>query len=246
MANTKDSLVQLKGKSSGIIQWVDEHWDNHIRALAQLVPFGIGAAIDTSLDIEIMKYREERVRTLFDELNRGKIQLTDELIHSENFLHSYFATVKAALNTRRRKKIRMFARLLNTAASTDMLSNIEGVDEYEELCSILDELSLREMMVLFALEKYEERHYREGKFDTSGNKSADQGYFGEVVKEIFGEEIPDNELSGIVTRLNRTGCYALHGWRKGPAHDCRLTDIYHRLKELIQEEDGNLIKLQGE
>lgn len=67
-----------------------------------------------------------------------------------------------------------------------------------------------------------------------------EGALQTVVEKHLGLEpgqLPDKELMGIVIRLNRTGCYTMMGWRKNPAKDCRLTDIYFKLKRLIFDAD---------
>ena len=85
-----------------------------IRALVQLIPFGFGSAADVALVTTIENIREERAHTFFDELASQDLILTEEQIENEDFLHSYFATTRAALNTRRREKIRLFARRFPT------------------------------------------------------------------------------------------------------------------------------------
>ncbi len=85
-----------------------------IRSLIQLIPCGVGSAFDFFIMNKIQDIRKERLRTFFDELGSGEIELTNNLIESEDFLHCYFATLRAALNTRRREKVRMFAGLLKS------------------------------------------------------------------------------------------------------------------------------------
>ena len=74
-----------------------------IRALIQIamshIPYGIGGAIDATLTANIQQMREKRLRTFFDELAVGSHVLTESLIQEEDFLHAYFATLKAAVNT---------------------------------------------------------------------------------------------------------------------------------------------------
>lgn len=119
-----------------------------IRGLIQLVPWGIGSAADVALVTILENIRKDRAREFFDELGKGAVQLTPEIIESEDFLHCYFSTVRAALNSRRREKIRYFARLLTSSINS---SEISTVDEYEEYLSILDELSFRELGILVVL-----------------------------------------------------------------------------------------------
>jgi hypothetical protein len=237
----KDHFDQSSKELEKIDRWLSlvNKIPSSFRALAQLIP--PGAIADAILSERVQKIYEKRQRIFYDELARGKKQLTPGLIQSESFLHAYFATERAALNSHREEKIRMFARLLKAAARSGVLSSIEGVDEYEGYLSILDDLTIKEMKVLIALESYEAKYYNGPK--TKRDISTEGLLLEEVARvlEIPKEQITDDELRGIVVRLNRTGCYALMGWRNGPAKDCSLTQIYYRLKSLVQDEEGNLL-----
>jgi hypothetical protein len=86
-----------------------------IRGLVQLVPFGIGSALDTALAVKFQEYRTDRLREFFDELGTGEVPLTPDLIESDDFLHCYFATVGAVVKSYRKEKVRYLARLLRSA-----------------------------------------------------------------------------------------------------------------------------------
>jgi hypothetical protein len=215
-----------------------EKWP-FFRALVSLMPYTGGAA-DVLLQAAAAEIRADRLWTFFDELGAGKIPLTRELIETEDFLHCYTNTVRAVANTRQRDKIRLLACLLRNSLLTNLVSDPE---DYEFLLSVVDELSLREFAVLRAIELYEERYYEDGKFSDK-HEHVREGLLQTVVEEHLGLEprqLPDEELSGIVIRLNRTGCYTMMGWRKGPAKDCFLTSIYFKLKKLISDVDGSSI-----
>lgn len=141
------------------------------KALLQLLP-SWGAA-DTLLQQRADEIKQERLKTFFDELKNGECELTEELIESEDFLHCYFITVKAALNTRRREKIKMFARLLRSVTNSSVLSSI---DDYEDYLSILDELSFRELQVLSILDRYEKE------YSVEEDKNLIKQYFGQFLK----------------------------------------------------------------
>ena len=122
-----------------------------IRGLLQLVPFGIGSALDVVLIGTIEKIRMERAQVYFDELASGDLVVNSALLESEDFLHCYVLTTRLALNFRRREKITMFARLLkNSIRDTGDVD----VDEYEDCANILDELSYREIQALSLLDEY--------------------------------------------------------------------------------------------
>ena len=113
-----------------VVGWLVERYANQpaVQALLKLLPYWSSA--DAFIQQRARKIRHERTRTFFDALANGKVQLSEDLIQSDDFLHCYFKTVSAALNTRRKEKIQMFARLLRYALDGDSFSSIE---EYEEV-----------------------------------------------------------------------------------------------------------------
>lgn len=80
----------------------EDEFDRHpiLRSLLQLVPFGVGAGLDTAISGELEKMRQERVATLFRELRDGERDLTPELVRTEDFLQAFFATTSASLRTK--------------------------------------------------------------------------------------------------------------------------------------------------
>jgi len=171
-----------------------------IRALVQLIPSWIGSAFDVVLTITIANIREDRARAFFDELGKRDFPLTEEEIKSEDFLHAFFATSKAALNTRRREKTRLFAQLLCSYAFKPT-----EIEEFEEHLSVLDDLSYREFQILLALKHYEEADPQDKV--KNAHERADlfwKDFQSECATKLG---IPTDELNGILTRLTRTGLY---------------------------------------
>jgi hypothetical protein len=206
-----------------------------IRALVQLVPFGIGSATDALIVTRLEKLRRERARVLFDELASGRARLSPDLIQSDDFLHSYFVTLKAALDTRRHGKIRLFARLLRAAATSE---DIGCVDEYEELLGTLDELSYREIQLLSLLDRYTRTA---AQTDGHEQNSLRQALKSEIEKHLG---ISPEELPGILARLQRSGLFTLAGLEIGDHGHFGISNAsalglgelsrrYHRLLELI-------------
>lgn len=206
-----------------------------IRGLIQLIPFGVGSAADVALITILENIREDRAREFFDELKKGDMLLTPEIIESEDFLHCYFSTVRAALNSRRREKIRYFARLLTSSINS---SEISTVDEYEECLSILDELSFRELGILVVLSRYEkEDPYHARRNDLQQANQFWDKFSSEVCSRF---SIPNGELNGSLTRLNRTGLYGIIigtylGYTGGRG---KLTPLYAKLEKLIRPEES--------
>lgn len=204
-----------------------------IRALIQLVP--IVSVADAALVTKIEKTRTERARVFFDELGNGTVQLTQEMIESEDFLHCYFSTLKAASNSHRREKIRYFARLLTSSIT---LSEISTIDEYEEYLSILDDLSFRELELLIVLSRYEKEYFLQDDKNPlqRANRLWDQ--FSPEVCSKF--SISDGELDGMLARLNRTGLYktiigTYVGYNGGRGE---LTPMYAKLEKMIRAEEN--------
>jgi hypothetical protein len=125
-----------------------------IRGLVQLIPFGVGGAIDVAFTKTLNNIREERSRAFFDELAKTSKPLDPAILESEDFLHCYFSTVKYALNSRRREKIEMFARLLKASLGD---TGPRDVDEYEEFLGILDDLTYRELQALAIMDSFSNR-----------------------------------------------------------------------------------------
>jgi hypothetical protein len=216
--------------------WVDRYLRNPaVRALAQLIPFGAGSAIDTFVATGFTNLRARRRKQFFTALEEGGVQLTPEIVASDDFLHCFAITVAAVDRTRREEKIRMFARLLVAATTQGEPRNI---DDYEELLEILDQLSESEMRVLRALEEYEATYYESGRFKGEGRA---RGLLLPIAAKHLGNDpaqLSDGDLRAMVMRLNRVGLYGLFGWREGPAHDCSLTPLYFRLKRLVLDASG--------
>ena len=204
-----------------------------IRGLIQLltIPFGLIGVADSVLTAKMEKIREDRLRIFFNELGSGQIELTNELFESEDFLHCYFATVSAVLRTRRKEKIQMFARLLNSTLETELISD---TDEYEEYLAILDELSYRELLILAKLETFQAQTQM---VESQNDLQRASGFWEEFKQMLENDlDIPDNQHDSKLTRLNRTGCYETFtgsylGYTGGKG---KLTPVYFKLKELIK------------
>jgi hypothetical protein len=173
-----------------------------IRGLVQLVPFGIGSAFDVVLVRTLEKMQEDRARSYFDALSEGG-PLDDALLGSEGFLHRFFATTRAALDTRREEKIQMFARLLLSSVSDTR--PIEP-DEYEEFLGILDDLSYREMLALSVLDRFSERKREPDHNDLQWTNT----FWDEFEQVLCSElQVPEDSVSDFMNRISRTGCYEM-------------------------------------
>ncbi|KYH32789.1 hypothetical protein [Neomoorella mulderi] len=176
-----------------------------LRALiGLLVPHGLGGFIDTALVGYLHKIRQERLDAFFGELASGRLVLTEEDMHKEDFLHKYIITVKAVLNTRRREKIRILARFFRNGACGP---EAVYVDSYEEYLAILDELSYRELAILVLLHSYEQAHPRQkGENDLQRASRFWEQFKDELVNRLG---VGVDEIDAVLIRLTRSGLYEL-------------------------------------
>lgn len=171
-----------------------------IRAVMQLVPFGIGSAADVLIVDNVERMKKERVRIFFDELARGEVALTENLIQSDDFLHSLDATMRAAFRTRREEKIRMFARLLQRGV---VEGQVDSLDDYEEMVGLLDELSYREWQALLLYQQFRDQSV----FDADPLKRVLSFWFRFVARLETEQGVDPAEASSFMNRISRTGLY---------------------------------------
>lgn len=171
-----------------------------IKALLKLVP-GWSSA-DTLLQKRADEIKSDRLKVFFDELAQGKRELTEELIHSDSFLHGYFCTLRAVMNCRQREKIQNFARLLDS--SLDPALQVSE-DEHEELLALLEEITLREFAILSDLKKRELAHPCQDGENELQNAMRYWADFRLATVETYG--VPDESFNAFMARLERTGLY---------------------------------------
>ncbi len=214
----------------------DYNQDSLQKGLIQMVP--MGSFIDSYLTSSYNQILKNRTKTFLDELVNGDIELSAELIESEDFLHTYFSTFKAALFTKQREKIRLFSKLLINGITTSLINKS---DEYDDYLKILEELTSREITILFILNNFEDKN----PITEGVNPLQRAGVFWvEFEKEIFNQiDISPSELNGLLTRIQRTGCYqeitgSYWGYTGGQGY---LTETYHKLKRLISLKQEDLV-----
>ena len=211
-----------------------EKYDNRvIRGLIQLLPCGIGSAIDVALMKTLEKIQKERTMAFFDELAKGDVIVDEELLKSEDFLHAYFATTKYALNTRRREKIEMFARLLKNSITE---KDISSIDEYEDLLKVLDELSYRELLALRILDEYSSITRLKGQNDLQWTNQFWDKFEEDITNEL---KIPKDQIASFMDKIARTGCYEMFtgAYWDYTGGKGKLTSMYWRLKKFIEDSE---------
>lgn len=170
----------------------------------------IGALIDSVASEAYNKLHVERATIFFKELDKGNIELTKEIVESEDFLYSLFSALKAAIYTRQKEKVRFFAKLF---VKKYVENGFSQADEYDDYLKILDELTFREIYMLYRLKEYEDTVH-EIEVDEDDEDKDDElriagrywRDFSREIHETLGIEYP--EISGLLTRAGRTGCYS--------------------------------------
>ena len=189
---------------------------------------------------KIENIHKYRLIELADEIEKGNVQLTQERIESEEYLYCCYSIVKAVLNTRQKEKIRYFARLFTSSINTPEIT----IDEYEEYLSILDEISYRELGILATLSRCEKEYSHQAGESDFDRRIRFWDHFSDEVCSKF--SIPMEELSSILTRLNRTGLYVTAtGYSSRPEASLKcggrigyLTPLYKKFEKLIRPDDG--------
>lgn len=203
-----------------------------IQALLQLIP-GWSSA-DTLIQRRANEIRAERIKVFFDELAQGRQVLTEELIQTEDYLHSFFCTLRATVNTRRREKIKLYARLLDSTLDPSLSVSS---DEYEELLNVLDEISHREFVALMKLSELESYHPIQENQNQLQNTQTYWDDFKNSVIENLG--VPEESFKSFMAKMERTGLYfrIIGNYWDYSGDIGRTTQLFTRLTELIQQDN---------
>lgn len=208
-----------------------------VRGLVQLIPFGIGGALDVVVTKTLSNIREERSRAFFDELASTSTPLDPAMLESEDFLHCYFSTARYALNSRRREKIQMFARLLKASLGE---KGPRDVGEYEELLKILDDLTFRELQALAIMDSFSNRPRTSDQNDLQWTNTFWREFEDRIVLDLG---VPRDEVADFMNRISRTACYEMFtgGYIDYTGGKGKVTPTYRRLKRFISSEMGNAV-----
>lgn len=208
-----------------------------VRGLVQLIPFGIGGALDIVVVKTLSNIREERSRIFFDELASTSTPLDPAMLESEDFLHCYFSTVRYALNSRRREKIQMFARLLKASLGE---KGSRYVDEYEELLEILDDLTFRELQALAIIDSFSNRPRTPDQNDLQWTNTFWKEFEDRIVSDLG---VPRDGVADFMNRISRTACYEMFtgGYKGYTGGKGKVTLTYQRLKRIICSEPENAV-----
>lgn len=194
--------------------------------MLKLLPYG--DLVDGTLASFYTREKERRLKVFFDELDKGTISLTEEDIQKDDFLHKYFITVKAAVETKRDEKIQYFARLLMNGNSA--LIN-DKTDNYEDFLKVLDELTNQEIFILLFVRKFT------SEFDKGPGLSNMAVYRPMKAALATALDVSEDEVRSYFVRLERTGL--VHHYQgsvfNNDVHNYLiLSDTYKKLELLVQ------------
>lgn len=178
-----------------------------LRALIQAITYyelPIGSVGDSILNTYVNNLRAEKIRTFFEELNKGELELTEDVIKNNDFLHSYFSTINYVLRNRSDLKIVAFAKILKSLYHHNI-----SIDEFEDYVKIFDELSEREFLILSIKHNFEKHAATlQNEWNPAQRTSSYWKDFKKEIKEKL--SIDTAELNAMLIRIQRTGCYMKH------------------------------------
>ncbi len=203
-----------------------------LRVLVKFMPKG--GIVDNLLSSFYTKEKERRVTSFFDELSKNETALTEEIISSDDFLHKYFITLKAVIETKRTEKIKYFARLLNNSDSP--IFNAD-TDNFEDFIKILDDLTFQELQILSIIRKYDKEIIENGDkpIDFDRKMSKARSFYQKLKTDISKHlQIPEDEVRSLLTKLERTGCIFYNKGSADAMSSVLTTLTYQKLEMLSQ------------
>ncbi len=215
--------------------------DSGVKLFIEALSIGSGIPITTVINTlvgnKVKQMTESRLKSFFDELNSGEIELNETLIENQDFLHSYFAVLNYVARSKSDDKSTRFARIIK-----NLYQNNISLNQFEDYTSIFDELSEREFAILCIKYDFEKKATPDEAIiglDKPRNPfQKTREYWAAFTKDVeckVGIEL--YELTAILLRLQRTGCYVIHaGYSDIKPDGCGdTTVIFHKIFEIIKE-----------
>jgi hypothetical protein len=125
-----------------------------LRGAVAFVPFGVGSSIDAQITAYSTRLGRERIETLISELasavdKLGQEKVDQQFLESEEWGDLLRRAFRLAADTRDRDKIRVYAGILASAASSDHLGAIDA----EAALSAIADVSPNELVLARAIHK---------------------------------------------------------------------------------------------
>jgi hypothetical protein len=192
-----------------------------VRTIARLVAgfVPVSGFFDDAAVARIHRHQAERARAFLDELAKGSILLTEEVIESDDLLHALAVMVPCVLRAHRLARARRFGQLLLGGIDQGKL----GGDELDRFTETLDWLTDTDLAILDMLRRLEDSWV----LDTSRFKDSEetsdprttryqwgrnQQLWGTFQAEVHARlSIDSSQLNAILARLNGSGLYHIPG-----------------------------------
>lgn len=163
----------------------------------------------------INKYKERRRELILKEIDKGLLSIDSHEVASDEFISAYIATEHALLKASSKRKFDFLINLFVQGSNSGRIDS--EPDAYQEVLSIVDELSERELTVLYHLYNYE-RDYgaMEGQLS--------RGHDHQVKYLVEKTGLERDLVIALLVRLRRTGLIITHG-EKSETTDLMMTAL---------------------
>lgn len=155
---------------------------------------------DGFLSTRVTNLRAKRLYQFYEELNSGDVELTEDMIDNDTFLHAYFSTVEYVTRTRSDEKIKRFAKLLKSWYAEKIT-----IEYFEDYTDTFDDLSDREFLILSILFGYEQRNPLIDEPNPMKKAQDHWEQFTEEIQDTLNIEAP--ELAAMLLRMEGKGCF---------------------------------------
>lgn len=160
-------------------------------------------------------YKKRRRNAILSAIENGKLTIDSHQLQSDEFISAYLATEHALMKASSQNKFNFLLNLFIQGSNSGRVN--KEPDAYQEALSIVDELSERELTILYHLYNYERDH---GVMD--GQLSRPSGH---QVKYLIEHTGLERELVvALLVRLRRTGLIITYS-EKSSSHDLMMSGI---------------------
>lgn len=164
----------------------------------------VGCALSRSLIQIVAKRRTEKV---LQELEAQGITLVQARAKDPAYLGCLLRTMEALERSSRSEKLNMIVSFFTTCDASNFIQ--EQPDFYQEMLSLIDEMSYREMQILFHLDQAGLPFYDDKEVINPNDENNASAKFATAI-EITSKKMSLNKdmLIALLVRLNRTGLLA--------------------------------------
>ncbi|AUJ35347.1 hypothetical protein I2474_00375 [Vibrio cholerae] len=149
----------------------------------------------------ISTYKNIRRNKILRALELGKIDIDSSEVKNEEFISCYMATEHALMKASSQTKFNFLVNLFIQGANSGRLNR--EADAFQEVLSIVDELSERELTILYYIYQYEIEF---GPMKGAAERSS----FHQVEYLVNMTQLSSNLIVALIIRLRRTGLLVTH------------------------------------